>query len=259
MRDLKLLLGLLLFVIATTRPVCGQDKIDRSVVEKLFRETEARFDSAQSLQYTVSKTTRMDRRTVEERWTLFYEQPDLLRVDYHQPIERLLVMNAEDMWEYIPAARKAVRTRLSKLSDEKRTTLLASVLGRVSVDGLRLGDYRDMIQRAVSVRTTGTNSETYIVEGQDPRFVVEIDASRHALLRTEIYDTKGKLKIRTVSSAFSEIISGFWFPSRIQATYWSAGGYVVSDFSLIEAQVNGIIAPPTFQFTPREGIAVVEN
>jgi outer membrane lipoprotein-sorting protein len=255
----RFLAFILACVAMITTPALGQDKPDYDHAEKLLRETESRFDSVQSLQYTVAKTTHMNRRTVIERWTQRYQQPNLLRVDYLLPVERLLVMSNNDIWEYIPEARKAVYTRLDKLTDEKRAAFIASVLGRVSIDGLRPGNYREMLQRVVRVQPVRTNGDIYVIEGRDPKFIVEIDASRQALLRTEVYDTKGNLKIRTAASELSEIVPGFWFPEKIRATYWNDDAYIVSDFVLTDVRVNEQIPPDTFKFEPRPGILVRKN
>ena len=230
-----------------------------SKAENLFRSVESRFDGIRNLSYTVEKTTRSDRRTVTEQWTMRYQQPDLLRIDYELPVPRQLIVNRHDMWEYIPAARKAMHTPLDKLTGEQRSAFMASVLGRVAVDGLRLGDYQGMLQRVVSVRPDGVDTNDCVVEGRDPKFIVEIDTARNVPLRTETYDNKGTLKVRTVASELAEIAAGFWFPKKLLATYGTANGYVESSIELTHVRLNEDFPADIFDFAPREGIAVVEN
>ena len=225
----------------------------------LCRGVESRFSGIQNLSYTVEKTTRSERQTVTERWTMRYQQPDLLRIDYELPVARQVIMSRHDMWEYIPAVRKAMHTPLDKLTDEQRSVFVASVLGRVSVDGLRLGDYQAMLPRVVSMRPGNVDTNVFAIEGRDPKFILEIDAARCVLLRTEIYDDKGVLKVRTAATDFAEIVPGFWFPKKILATYATGNGYAESSIELTRVRLNEDLPTGVFDFAPHEGVTVIEN
>ena len=225
----------------------------------LFQSLETHFAGATDLRYVVEKTSRMERETTKERWTFAYHAPDQVRIDYQEPSERVLVANESSLWEYIPAARKAMRTQLDKLPPAKRQAVIASVLGRVSVDGIRLGDYHGMLSRVTQIRTNPDQPSVVLVEGVDPRFVVGIDTGKNVLISTEIYKPDGSLALRTVASDFWEVFPSFWFPRLIRATYGTDKGFITTDTAISSFQADAEAMKGLFHFIPPKGVTVVEN
>lgn len=225
----------------------------------LFQSLDAHFASATNLRYTAAKTTRMEREASKERWVFSYCAPDRVRIDYQEPSERIIVADDVSLWEYIPAARKAMRTQLDKLPYAKRQAVIASVLGRVSVDGIRLGDYDAMLARVKEVRAAPDQPSVVLVEGVDPRFVVGIDTARNVLVSTEISKPDGSLALRTVASDFQEAAPSYWFPRLIRATYGTAKGFVATETTISDVQTDAGRMKDLFHFSPPKGVAVVEN
>jgi outer membrane lipoprotein-sorting protein len=220
---------------------------------------ETHFAGATDLRYVVEKTSRMERETTRERWTFSYHAPDQVRIDYQEPSERILIANDTSLWEYIPAARKAMRTQLGKLSAAKRQAVIVSVLGRVSVDGLRLGDYHGMLSRVTQIRTDPDQPSVVFVEGMNPRFVVGIDTGKNVLVSTEIYKPDGALALRTAAADFREAFPSFWFPRLIRATYGTEKGFVTTDTAISDFQADAEAMKDLFYFIPPKGVTVVEN
>ena len=227
--------------------------------DTLFQSLDAHFVSARDLRYVVERTSQMERETTRERWTFSYHAPDEVRIDYQEPSERIIVANDTDLWEYIPAARKAMRTQLGKLTATKRQAVVASVLGRVSVDGLRLGDYHGMLSRVTGIRIDPDQPSVVFVEGVDPRFVVGIDTGKNVLVSTEIYKPDGALALRTTASDFREVLPAFWFPRLIRSTYGTDKGFITSDTSISDFQGDTERTKDLFHFIPPKGVTVVEN
>jgi outer membrane lipoprotein-sorting protein len=225
----------------------------------LFQSLEAHFSSAADLRYVVEKTSRMERETTKERWAFSYHAPDQVRIDYQEPSERILVANETTLWEYIPAARKAMRTRLDKLPPAKRQAVITSALGRVNVDGIRLGDYHGMLSRVTRIRTDPNQPSVVLVEGENPRFVVGIDTGRNVLVSTELYKPDGALTLRTAASNFKEVFPSFWLPRLIRATYGTEKGFVSTDTALGDFHADAESVKDLFHFIPPKGVTVVEN
>ncbi|MFH0909758.1 MAG: hypothetical protein V1929_13445 [bacterium] len=250
--------SLLVFCV-TIRSLKGDQPADADTARRLFEPIEQRFKSAQTLQYTVTKVSSSDRQSTEERWQFAFREPGLVRVDYEKPVGRILVLTPAETWEYIPAARQALRTRLDNMSADKRASFVARVLARVAVDGVRIGNYENLQKRVTRVTQPENGTNTWVIEGSNPKYVIAIDASRNVLLRSDIYKDTGELSVRTEASQFTEIAPGFWYPQAIIASYLTPQGYIVSRFSIRDIRLNATLPEDTFTFTPPEGVAVKEN
>jgi hypothetical protein len=152
-----------------------------------------------------------------------------------------------------------MRTQLDNLPPAKRQALIASVLGRVNVDGIRLGDYQGMLNRVTLIRTDPDRPSVVFVEGTNPRFVVGIDTGKQVLISAEIYKPDGAMTLRTVASDFREVSPSFWFPGHIQATYGAENGFVTTDTTISDFQADAESIKNLFDFTPPKGVTVIGN
>ena len=225
----------------------------------LFKQVEDRFDLVQSLQYTVERASGRAMAESKERWRFSFVNPSKLRVDYEAPLERLIVMNEEVFWEYIPAARKAAKTDLTRLSDLEKQKLVSMTMARLSIDGLRMGNYQTMLDRVVSVKSLDRDPNIVVVEGEKPRFVLKIDKAKKALVQTEIYDEKGLLQVITRAKGFSEVAPGYWWPEEIAAEYETDKGVLIARVHFSEIHVNETIPEKQFTYTPVAGVQVLEK
>lgn len=223
----------------------------------LFALAEQRFDDLQTLQYTVCRKSRAGSHSLEDRWTFHYQQPDRLRIDYQLPQEHVLIKNGQVLWEYIPAARKALRTDLSKLSEKEQNKLIAQVFSRVAVSGLRPGNFNEMVARTVGIEPAATTPAAVVtIEGAGPKFTVQIDVVKNALLRTALYNAKGEIMLATAADQFQEAAPGFWFPRIIQTTQREKDTLVTSELTFSDIKVNVPLPAEVFQFAPADKISV---
>ncbi len=226
----------------------------------LFRGVEQRFLNVDSLSYTVKKVSTLQKKQNQEQWVFHYKKPNLVRIDYQAPHERLIVYDEKSLFEYIPALKKAMRTDLTVKSKSKAAQLVSGVMTHVSVDGLRVGNYDEMEKKAVSVKkVTQAGGEAFLVEGADPRYAMYIDGTRQVILRSEIYDAKGTLVIRTEASRFLEAAKGFWMPREIHITYNTPDGFVQSTVLLQDIRVNDTLSDELFSFNAPKGTEVIQN
>jgi len=226
----------------------------------LFLGVEHRFLNVDTLSYTVKRVSTLKNKQNEEEWTFRYKKPKYVRIDYQVPYERLIVLDEQALFEYIPALKKAVRTDLTSKSKNKAVQTIAGVMSHVSVDGLRVGNYEELEKKAVSVRkVTWAGADAYLVEGADPRYVMYIDDAKKVLLHSEIYDKKGGLVIRAEASRFIEAAKDFWMPKEIKITYNTPEGFVQSKILLRDIKVNEMIPGELFHFSAPKGTAVIQN
>ncbi len=227
---------------------------------QLFKQVENRFASLNSLSYTVKRTVVSRKQQAEDQWLFRYRHPDSVRIDYLLPHERTIIIDKNTLVEYIPEIKKVMKTELAAMPKEKKEQTIAAVMARVSVDGLHLGSYEEMEKRAVRVQPVQwAGMDAYMVEGADPRYIVYIDKSKKVLLRTEIYDKKGRLIIRTEASKFVEVAKDFWFPQAVRINYTSESGPIQSTLLLQDIKVGDIISNDVFHVSLPKGVEIILN
>ena len=59
----------------------------------LLQDIEARFSGLASLRYQVECTTRNGRQSQTEQWAFAYQAPDRIRIDYHEPLARTILID----------------------------------------------------------------------------------------------------------------------------------------------------------------------
>ena len=220
----------------------------------LLQEIEARFAGLPTLRYQVDCTTRNGRQSQTERWAFAYQAPDRIRIDYFEPLARTVLIGPDEMWEYIPKARKAMRTDLRRLSAAERNQRLASVSARVAVDGLHPGTVSaDLPQAAVSP----LDPAWWRLQGDQPRICFDLDPQRKTLVRSEIITAENRLAVRTEAADFQEAKAGFWFPRQIRCTYERDDTFISRQFRLDQIEVDGPAPDDLFRFIPPAGVEIL--
>ena len=227
--------------------------------EQLFGLVEKRFETMQTLQYTVERTTQSPRQQAQERWRFRYRKPGDIRIDYQSPQDRLILVTPTNMVEYLPVVRKALRTDLTRIPLAERTSRVGNVLARVAVDGLRVGDTRAMLARVQKVREDEQQPGAWWVEGEGPRFRVLIDPKRQAVLAMQLWDVRGDTKLQTTAGDWLEVAAGQWMPQRIQAVYGTAEGVVSSLMRLSNIRVNAAVEAGVFAFEADKSVEILER
>ncbi|MDH4163170.1 MAG: outer membrane lipoprotein carrier protein LolA [Nitrospirota bacterium] len=245
-------------VLAVGMFTAGISRASEPSAGELFREIEGRYDRVSTLSYKVKRIVASKTSSTEEQWSFRYRSPDLLRIDYTVPHDRVIVVNNEALWEYVPRAKKAAKTVFAAMPRGKKEKTIAQVMAHVTVDGLRIGNYAEMEKKAVKVKTVSSSGiSAYQVEGVDPRYVITIDREKKVLLRSEIYDKKGALVLRTEASRFVEAGPGFWMPREIKATYATATGFVQSTVLLSDQRADGPVEEKAFSFVVPQGVELI--
>lgn len=229
----------------------------------------ARYDALTSLELRVERTTTAGRSTRSESWTFRQKGPDRFRVDYTFPHARTIVGTPTVLWEYIPAAKKAARTDLAALDDGARAVLLAAVLSRVAVNGLRFGVDAGALAgdrpgapglALVGSRTVDGRPAQCVevtVPGKLPRGLRGwLDTERLVLLRCEFLADAGQVVGRVDAANVAEAAPGIWFPGRLTfQAMGPQGGRQEIVFTRV--RVNTPMEDALFTFVPPDGVEVV--
>ena len=220
----------------------------------LAQEIEARFAGLPTLRYQIDCATRNGRQSQTERWTFAYQAPDRIRIDYHEPLARTLVIGPDETWEYVPRARQALRTDLTKLSADEKARRLAAVSARVAVDGLHPGPLpAEEPQTSVSP----LDPDWWRLEWANPRICFDLDPVRKVVARSEVFTSENRLAVRTEASDFQEAAPGFWFPGQIRCTYERDGSYLQRQIQLDQIEIGLSYPAETFCFSPPDGVKVM--
>lgn len=253
MHRAMLALGLLC---AACRPMQAGDAAD------IVRRHLARLDGLATLTLRVERQTTRKGKTHTERWTFHQKGPNCLRIDYDFPVRRLIVANEQELWEYIPAAKKAARTGLSALGPEQRTAVLRAVLARVALEGLRFtaGGAGAELRYCGLVRLDGR--EAHCIEcsrpaAKDARLVRGwLDAERLVLLRSEFVGKGDQTLATTAAGRVFEAAPGIWFPRRLTLKHLGGRGFTqVLTFKRVT--VNRPLPDALFTFRPPDGVEAV--
>lgn len=228
---------------------------DRDRVEKVFREVNDRIDGLSSLQYLVERKTVSKGITVTERWSFACMADGRMRIDYKAPEQRVFMADGQFFTEYLPTVRKALRTPL-KGADPAGLARVAAVTRRLAVDGLRVGNFGELLDHLTAVTVPSNEPAIMVIEGRDPRYVVRIDTQRHVLLRFEQWDGKGKLVLSIQAADFMEPAPGFWFPARVKTVFDEKGAFAERVTVLGGVKVNAEIPKETFDFVLPDDVKI---
>lgn len=222
----------------------------------------ARFGAIRSLVLRVERRTTFKGKTSTERWTYRQKGGERFRVDYEFPTRRLIVCNGEELWEYIPAARKAARTRLAALGQEERGAVVRATLRRVALEGLRFeaGGPRSVLRYLGTRRVAGrlahgvecssrSDGEQRVVRGW-------IDAERLVLLSCEFLGADGQPALRIEASRFAEAAPGLWLPRQLRIDRLGPRGRTEL-LTLRPIALNRGLPDGLFDFKVPEGVEVI--
>lgn len=173
----------------------------KQLAAQAFEAMNAKFDGLSSLQYRVERTTVSKGVKLVEKWTFLSSSDGVLRIDYRAPEHRIFMANNETFIEYLPAVRKAQKTRLSPQNRQGHERV-AAVLQRLTVDGLRMGDYQELLNHLSAVQVSSNAPAILTVEGSGPRYRIQIDTQREVLLSFEKWDGQGRLEQSIQASGF---------------------------------------------------------
>lgn len=229
---------------------------DVAKVRQAFEQVNGRFDRLASLQYQVERKTTAKGITVTEQWSFLCTSQGVFRIDYRKPEKRVFMSDGQVFTEYLPTMRKALRTPLS--GDGNAANRIASVLKRLSVDGLRVGDEGNLLEHLSFVKPSPGQPAVLVAEGRDPRYAIQIDTNRFALISFEKWDTTGRLELSIRADGFSERAPGFWLPSVVRTIFFTQDGKSEVTATISKVMVNKPVPKDSVDFTLPADVEIIE-
>ena len=225
------------------------------MASQTFEAVNARLDSLSFLQYQVERKTVSRGVTLVEKWTSICASPDLLKIDYRQPERRVFMADGKTFTEYLPATRAALQIPMAgnnPLAQER----IASILQRLAVDGLRVGQYGKLLEHLASVDVTPGEFPVLTAEGRDPRYRIRIDLERKALLSFEKWDRKERLEKSIQAESFREVAPGLWLPKKVRTVILEKHELSEREITLSGIRVNFSISGKEMDFTLPEDVLI---
>ena len=164
------------------------------------------------------------------------------------------MIGPDETWEYIPKARQALRTDLTKLSAAEKAQRIAAVSARVALDGLHPGPVSAELSLAAG---SPLDPGWWRLQGDQPRICFDLDPGRKVLVRSEVFTSENRLAVRTEAADFAEAAPGFWFPGQIRCTYERDGSFVQRQIQLDQVEIDRPIPAETFRFAPPAGVEIL--
>ncbi len=194
----------------------------------------------------------------QEEWRFFFQNPGLARIDVMLPKKVTLLINQEDIWQYILEEKKVVRRKIKHLREKERMLLVGKFIKPYEIEGWGLsisskfGDRLRLVKEEVV-----KGKKCYLIEckpktddSQGLRLLVWIDRERLALVRKELYKEADNLISRTENENFLEIIPGIWLPRKVETAVQTEKGEIVKQLILRNIRMNESMPAKTFQFIP---------
>ncbi len=224
----------------------------RALAELAFNGVNSRLDRLASLQYKVVRKTRAKGISLTEQWSFYCSTQGWIRIDYTVPEKRVFVVDGQSLLEYLPEARKALRTPLAGGVGQP----VAGVLKRLSVDGLRMGNAAELLGHMKSAAPLPGQPAILEVEGESPRYFIRIDTARQVLLQYDQWNPEGEKVLSVLAGDFVEPAPGLWLPSRIQTLAVEKGAVSEREVTLKGIKVNALIPEEYFDLTLPDDVEI---
>lgn len=239
---------------------------DRPSAQEIILKMEQNFLKIENYRVDVSRIYHRNE-VVESReeWRFFFRNPGLARVEVVLPKKITLVINQDDVWQYLLEEKQVVKREIKGLEKKEKMLLIGKLLKPYEIEGWGLsisskfGDRLRLIGEEV-IR----GRKCYLIEckaktnnSQQLRLMVWIDQERLAVVKRELYKEDDHLVSRIKSENFLEIIPGIWLPRKVESTIQTEKGEVAKRLVLRNIRMNKPLPEKTFQFSPPEGCEVV--
>ncbi|NOQ86436.1 MAG: outer membrane lipoprotein-sorting protein [Deltaproteobacteria bacterium] len=232
---------------------------NQTSAQDIISKMEQNFLKIENYQVNVSRIYYRDEvLKSQEEWRFFFQNPGLARIDVMLPKKVTLLINQEDIWQYILEEKKVVRRKIKHLREKERMLLVGKFIKPYEIEGWGLsisskfGDRLRLVKEEVV-----KGKKCYLIEckpktddSQGLRLLVWIDRERLALVRKELYKEADNLISRTENENFLEIIPGIWLPRKVETAVQTEKGEIVKQLILRNIRMNESMPAKTFQFIP---------
>ncbi|MCK5255908.1 MAG: outer membrane lipoprotein-sorting protein [Deltaproteobacteria bacterium] len=232
---------------------------NQTSAQDIISKMEQNFLKIENYQVNVSRIYYRDEvLKSQEEWRFFFQNPGLARIDVMLPKKVTLLINQEDIWQYILEEKKVVRRKIKHLREKERMLLVGKFLKPYEIEGWGLsisskfGDRLRLVKEEVvkGKKCYHIECKPKTDDSQGLRLLVWIDRERLALVKKELYKEADNLISRTENENFLEIIPGIWLPRKVETAVQTEKGEIVKQLILRNIRMNESMPAKTFQFIP---------
>lgn len=228
----------------------------QSAPAELLRSTAIDWSSIQTLSVKVTRTSSKAQATQREQWKFSFRQPDCFRLDYSYPHERVIATDERELVEYLPALKKAVRTRFE--NPAKRDALKKKILDRVALTGSNFGSPETLLQD-FDWELRGPRQLVGRAKRGDGKMLLWLNEA--GLEKGELYDKDNHLVLRQTARDFRRI-GPVSFPLETLTEVFRPEPLRI-DLRLRELRINesreSRESLDLFRFHPPEGVGITER
>ena len=254
----------------------GKKPSQEMSVKQIFDRADAHFEKLASLSFNVERTMSRGLQKQEEKWKVFMQKPESIRIEYLGPPKRIVLSKADLYSEYIPQAKKALELKLSDLSTKSQEEVFSALMPRVAIPGFRVGITDSMMNNMdfqVIRKEEKSGRSAFLIQGKDrPKTLsteglgvqtqgnmsIWVDQERFTLLRVEVFD--GKQFISSIENfGFQDLGHGIWLPNRIEVTNNNPKALEKATYRISNLVPNLRLDPKIFEAIYEEGVKVTRN
>ena len=232
----------------------------------ILNNLDQKFDSLETIKLKVFRELKRPLQEQKDNWVYFYKKPDNYRIEYYSKPTRILTANEKEIIEYIPEAKKAMKTDITGLSGEQKAELHKQILTKVMLPGLRLGIDPNM-KNGVSYKIEGTEAiggrEAIIIKGssqdQGKQMVARfwIDKERNIFLKME--STRDGNFIASTEVKETQLVNDkYWFPKVVEVKHNSKTGMELARYRFNQVALNQEIPASKFNVELAPDVEVIK-
>ncbi len=248
----------ILFLVFVAAVVSSSAYCADKTFEEIIAGVNDKFAQIETMTADVSRKSSRGETRLVEKWRYYYKKPDMFRVDYIEPHKRFLVLNRDELIEYIPEVKKARVISLTGMNDSEKTALYTSAFKRVAILGINLG-YIPKGNVKIKRVTLGDYDADFL-ESKSPDYQIWTEVKSGALLKHVVYED-GKPVYTTTGNDFKRFSDGIMLPQKIELTLpdeADSGSVVKSTMILNELKINDGISDSIFDYKLPDGIQIIK-
>ncbi len=201
----------------------------------------------------VVRNTQSPQGTARQEWKVLLRLPDQIRVEWLGPQPMTFITSGTEAWYYTPAEKKAVHVPKVDPESLPKMDLGLNVLPEyIQTHLFKISEDSPEGQWLLVGRPTSTSERVAEVR-------LWIDQSSKCLLRSELYDREGQIRVKTLYTRFRDCEQGLQLPGKCTILSYDRGACLESEMTFLELRANVPVQDENFRFLPPDGVEVQEQ
>lgn len=220
-------------------------------VNKILEHVNRQFEKLETYCSRVIRKTQTARGTVRQEWNIQLKLPEKIRLEWLGPEPMTFVCSGTEAWYHEPEENQVVH-----VSDMESGNMPDLDLG-LNV----LPQYIETHQFTLS--PDSPDGQWFLIGTSDTDRVARIhlwlDSQSASLIKSQLFDRDGRMKVRTDYSDFKEFGDGIELPGRCEMISFSSEGKMQLEMNFLDLKVNEELGEEIFFFQVPEGAKVIEQ